>query len=107
MANPKASLCFSVARFHTPLVILMRWANTKTASVVSALFIPANSASGLLGNISAPRRFPAFALPLAAAVGGGGTVGSHLGSRRFPHTTMKRLLAGVLVIAGFKRIVTP
>lgn len=90
--------------FLTPLVIFMRWARTKTASAISALFILVNSASGLLGNISATQSFPAFALPLAVAVVCGGAAGSYLGSRRFPHTTIKRLLAAVLIIAGFKLI---
>jgi uncharacterized membrane protein YfcA len=93
--------------FLTPLVIFMRWARTKTASAVSALFILVNSTSGLLGNISATQSFPAFALPLAVAVVCGGTVGSYLGSRRFPHDIIKRLLAVVLIIAGLKLIFTP
>jgi hypothetical protein len=93
--------------FLTPLVIFMHWARTKTASAVSALFILVNSTSGLLGNISATQSFPAFALPLAVAVVCGGTVGSYLGSRRFPHDTIKRLLAVVLTIAGLKLIFTP
>jgi uncharacterized membrane protein YfcA len=34
--------------------------------------------------------------------GGGGLIGSWLGSRRLGGTTLRRLLAGVLVIAGLK-----
>ncbi|HWP92547.1 MAG TPA: sulfite exporter TauE/SafE family protein [Thermodesulfobacteriota bacterium] len=93
--------------FLTPLVIFMHWARTKTASAVSALFILVNSVSGLLGNISATQSFPAFALPLAAAVVCGGTIGAYLGSRRLPHNTIKRLLAVVLTIAGLKLIFLP
>ncbi len=92
--------------FLTPLVIFMRWARTKTASAVSALFILCNSISGLLGNLSVTKTFPGFAWPLALAVVFGGTVGSYLGSRRFPHTAIKRLLAVVLIIAGIKLIFT-
>lgn len=92
--------------FLTPLVIFMRWAHTKTAAAISSLFILVNSASGLLGNISATKSFPAFALPLAIAVVIGGTAGSYLGSRRFPHTAIKRLLAVVLTIAGIKLMLT-
>src|ERR1019366_9182145 len=36
--------------FLTPLLLIMRWARTKTAAAVSALFILVNSGSGLLGN---------------------------------------------------------
>jgi uncharacterized membrane protein YfcA len=92
--------------FFTPLVIFMHWARTKTASAISALFILVNSISGLLGNVSARKMFPDLALPLAVAVVLGGAIGSYLGSRRFPVTTLKRLLAVVLTIAGLKLIFT-
>lgn len=92
--------------FLTPLVIFMHWARTRTASAVSALFILVNSISGLLGNFSATKSFPAFALPLALAAVLGGAAGSYLGSRHFPVATIKRLLAVVLTIAGFKLIFT-
>lgn len=90
--------------FLTPLVIFRRWANTKTASAVSALFILVNSIAGLLGNLKATKNFPDFALPLAVAVVVGGFVGSYLGSRRLPPMAIKRLLAVVLAIAGLKLI---
>ncbi|MBI4248922.1 MAG: sulfite exporter TauE/SafE family protein [Elusimicrobia bacterium] len=93
--------------FLTPLVIFMRWGRTKSAAAVSALFILLNSIAGLLGNLSATRRFPDFAWPLAAAVVCGGTAGSYLGSRKLPHAAIKRLLAVVLTIAGAKLIFTP
>jgi uncharacterized membrane protein YfcA len=36
----------------------------------------------------------------------GGTLGSHLGSRRFPVRTISLLLAAVLLIAGAKLLFT-
>jgi uncharacterized membrane protein YfcA len=90
--------------FLTPLLLFMRWARTKPAAAVSALFILVNSSAGLLGNLASTKRFPAFALVLAVAAVTGGTAGSYLGSRRFEHTTIKRLLAVVLLIAGSKLI---
>ncbi len=93
--------------FLTPLLLLMRWARTKTAAAVSALFILVNSVSGLLGNLTGTRRLPPVALTLAVTVIVGGTAGSYFGSRRFPHTVIKRLLALVLLIAGAKLIFTP
>ena len=92
--------------FLTPLLIFMRWARTQTAAAVSAPFILLNSASGLAGNFSATKSFPAFAWALVIAVVIGGTIGSWFGSRRLPHLTIKRLLAVVLTIAGFKLIFT-
>lgn len=92
--------------FLTPVVIFMRWARTKTASAVSALFILVNSISGLAGNISSTRQLPLFALPMVAAAVSGGAVGSYLGSRQFSPYFIKKLLAVVLTIAGIKLIFT-
>jgi len=92
--------------FLTPVMIFMRWARTKTASAVSALFILVNSISGLLGNISSTKQLPSFALPMVAAAVIGGAIGSYLGSRQFSPVFIKRLLAIVLMIAGCKLILT-
>jgi uncharacterized membrane protein YfcA len=92
--------------FLTPLLIFMRWARTKAASATSALFILFNSIAGLAGNVTATSAFPRFGLSLLVAAGVGGAIGSHLGSRRLEPTTIKRLLAVVLVIAGLKLIFT-
>jgi uncharacterized membrane protein YfcA len=92
--------------FLTPLLILMRWARTKSASAVSALFILLNSASGLAGNFSATKSFPTFAWALVLAAVIGGSIGSYFGSRRLPHMAIKRLLAVVLTIAGLKLLLT-
>ena len=92
--------------FLTPLVILMGWAKTKTASAVSALFILVNSVSGLVGNLSATKVFPVFAWTFIASALVCGTAGSYLGSRKFSPVIVKRLLAVVLTIAGFKLIFT-
>lgn len=88
--------------FLTPLAIFMRWARTKSVAAVSAAFILVNSASGLVGHLSATRSFPGVVPALAAAALAGGLAGSYLGARRLPHEAIKRLLAVVLVIAGLK-----
>ena len=92
--------------FLTPLLILAGWARTKSAAAVSAPFILLNSVSGLLGNLSATKTFPAFGIGLLIAALAGGSIGSYFGSHRLPHTAIKRLLAIVLCIAGFKLILT-
>lgn len=90
--------------FLTPLMIVMRWAPTKVASATSVVFILVNSTAGLLGNLTATRSMPRFAIALVAVAAIGGSVGSYLGSRRFSAPAIKRLLAAVLVIAGLKLI---
>ncbi len=92
--------------FLTPLLLFCHWARTKQASAVSALFIFVNSISGLAGFVSAKQSIPTLAMTLAVAAVIGGSVGSYLGSRRFPVRAISILLATVLVIAGAKLIFT-
>ena len=90
--------------FLTPLLIAAGWAGTRFAAGSSALFILANSTSGLAGAIGSASALPA-AMPLwLAAVAVGGLVGSELGSRRLPAVGIRRALGGVLLIAGLKLI---
>ena len=92
--------------FLSPVLIFMHWARTKTASAVAAMFILVNSIAGLAGNLSSTRQLPFFALPMVLAALSGGAIGSYLGSRQFSPNIVKRLLAVVLTIAGFKLILT-
>lgn len=93
--------------FLTPLLITAGWAGTRFAAGTSALFILANSVSGLAGNAGAVGNIPA-ALPLwLAVVAVGGAIGSELGSRRLPAPWVRRALAAVLLVAGLKLIVLP
>ena len=92
--------------FLTPILLLMRWAETRVAAGVSVLFILVNSAAGLVGPF---RRGDLSSLPadvwlwVAAAVIGG-LVGSTLGSKKFNSITLRRVLAVVLLFAGVKLI---
>ncbi len=95
--------------FLTPILLLMNWSETKTAAGVSAAFIFVNSASGLLGNWLLGKGTTLSTLPqevwlwiIAAMIGG--LLGSMLGAKRFDSLTMRRVLAAVLLFAGFKLI---
>lgn len=90
--------------FLTPLLLHCRWAPTKTAAAVSALFILGNSAAGLAGHVAAAPLLPTLVLPLAAAVMAGGALGAHCGSRRLPVRSIRRCLAAVLAVAGGKLV---
>jgi len=92
--------------FLTPILLLMRWTTVKTAAALSVFFILVNSVSGLLGNFSATKTLPLFALPLGVAVIVGGSMGSYLGSKILQPSTIKKLLAIVLILAGTKLIFT-
>jgi len=90
--------------FLTPLMLLCKWAKTKNVAATSVVFILVNSSTGLAGFVSSGRPVPSLAWALAVAAVAGGTLGSYLGSRRFPVRTIQLLLAGVLVIAGVKLV---
>jgi uncharacterized protein len=90
--------------FLSPILLLCRWAETKTVSGTSAAFILVNSIAGFAGIVATsaaiPTPIPLWAL--AAVIGG--FVGAELGSRRLASPTIRRLLAVVLLIAGAKMI---
>ncbi len=89
--------------FLSPLLIFMAWCAPKPASGVAAVFILANSASGLLGNLSSLGFLPQ-SLPLyAGAALAGGVIGTTLGIR-FKSAMVIRALGVVLIIAGAKLI---
>lgn len=92
--------------FLTPLLLLAGWASTKQAAAVSALFILLNSVAGLSGNLLQTGNFPFPAVVWFPFVIFGGLTGSFLGSRKFEASTIKRLLAIVLIIAGSKLLLT-
>lgn len=90
--------------FLSPLLLLMAWSDTRTASGVAALFVLCNSAAGLLGNLGSVRALPPELPLFALAVIAGAVVGTWLGIRRLPTTWLLRALALVLVIASAKLI---
>ena len=88
--------------FLSPILVLRRWTTIQQASGTAAVFIFANSVSGLLGNLSAVRALPPD-LPLyAVAVLLGALIGTRLGIRRFDSRGLRLCLAAVLLVAGLK-----
>lgn len=87
--------------FLSPLLLFMAWSAPKPASGVVAVFILANSASGLAGNIASVGALPPE-LPLyAVAVLAGGLIGTTLGIR-LPTKWILRALGFVLLVASAK-----
>jgi hypothetical protein len=92
--------------FLSPLLLFMGWAETRETASVSAAFILMNSLAGLAGNLTSMWSLPA-PLPIwATAAVVGGLIGTQLGSRKLASQTLRYLLAAVLVLAGFKLILT-
>ena len=92
--------------FLSPILLLFRWAETRQSLGISAGFVLVNSIAGLLGHLASLNALPSYAAVWAIAAAAGGLVGSELGSRRLKTLTLRRLLAVVLIIAGFKLMMT-
>jgi len=89
--------------FLSPLLLFMAWAPTRTVSGVAAVFVLANSLSGLAGQAASLGSLPAE-LPLyAAAALAGGLLGTTLGIR-LPQRAILTTLGLVLVVAGAKLV---
>jgi len=88
--------------FLTPLMLFRRWAKTRTAAAVSAMFILVNSASGLAGHLASGKTIPVIAWWLALSAVLGGTLGSRLGSTRLSPRLIHVFLGAALIFAGFK-----
>jgi uncharacterized membrane protein YfcA len=90
--------------FLSPLLLLAGWANLRTTAATSVVFIFANSAAGLLGQMSSLDALPSGLPVWAGAVVAGGAVGSWLGAQRLASPVIRGMLAVVLVTAGIKLI---
>ena len=94
--------------FLSPLLVLLGWADAKTTAASSAVFILVNSMAGLAG-MAATHQFQvdgSLLGPFAIAVGLGGLAGARLGARNASETTVRRLLAAVLVVAATRRVIS-
>ena len=92
--------------FLSPLLLLLRWGETRVVAGVSAAFILLNSISGLAANLAHGGSLPLDFLSFAAAALLGGWIGSHMGSRLIPPRGLRLLLAGVLILAASKLALT-
>ncbi|MGE0347112.1 MAG: TSUP family transporter, partial [Gemmatimonadales bacterium] len=82
------------------------WATLRTTAATSVVFILANSAAGLLGQLGTLDALPDTLWPWAGAALAGGSIGSWLGARRLPGPALRALLAAVLLLAGVKLVLT-
>jgi len=90
----------------TPIILLLHWGKIKEAAAVSALFIWANSASGLIGQLSSGYKVTIESFIFVAIAMVGGFFGSYFGSRKLNSSLMRSLLALVLAIASLKLFFT-
>ncbi len=90
--------------FLSPLLILMRWADSKKTAGVSSAFILVNSLSGLLGH-SLHKEINIIEIwPLVLIAFLGGLTGSNLGAFHAKPVALCRVLACVMIIAAIKML---
>lgn len=92
--------------FLSPLLILLRWADTKRTAAASAAFIWVNSAAALYGHLLRKTVDWSALLGLVGVAFAGGLLGSYLGARRFRGLWLRRILGVVLLIATIKLLRT-
>jgi len=88
--------------FLTPMLIFLRWSDTRQAAALSAPFIFVNSVGGLFGQGAPWQHFPSMMPWMIVAVVAGGAIGAAWGSGRAQLVHLRYILAGVLSIACFK-----
>ena len=92
--------------FLSPLLLFLNWAETKVISGVAAAFILVNSIAGLVGVLTKSPVLPNGLLYWALAAIVGGALGAEWGSRRLANPTIRKILALVLLVAGFKMVIS-
>ena len=90
--------------FLSPILLFLRWGETRVVSGVAAAFILVNSISGLVGVMTKQPELPAGLSYWAIAAIAGGWLGSEFGSKRLNNTRIRQILSIVLLIAGFKML---
>jgi uncharacterized protein len=90
--------------FLAPALIAMHWASPKQTAALSAPFILANSAVGLVGVLLAGQSpSPHFGLYAPAALGGA-IVGTAIGLRWLGEVATRFVLAAILIAAGIQLV---
>ena len=87
--------------FLSPIILLKKWANVKTAAATAAVFIFVNSLSGLIGmGVSSQLDFdwPLLTL-LVSAIIIGGSIGALYGAKYAEQRVVRRILAIVLILS--------
>jgi uncharacterized protein len=88
--------------FLAPTLITLRWSSPKRTAALSAPFILANSAVGLVGVLfSGQLPSPHFGIYAAAALGGA-IVGTAIGLRWLGQAATRFILAAILLAAGIQ-----
>ncbi len=89
----------------SPLLLWRKWAGVRMTASASAVFIVINSAAGISGRVASAKFEPALAFPLFLSAALGGWLGGYAGAKKLPVVSLRRILAGVLIIAAVGKVV--
>jgi uncharacterized protein len=94
--------------FLAPLLHLMHWGRARTIAALASVFIFVNSISGLLGQFQSGLNLwnHQAILPLLMAVFVGGQLGARLGARQWNPVIIKRITAGLILLAAINILQT-
>lgn len=92
--------------YLSPLLLWLRWTKMRTNAAIAAAFILVNSAAGLAGHVVTVNRWPDDVEWYVVTALLGAIVGAELAVRRLAPSILRQLLGIVLVIAGFKMLLT-
>ncbi len=87
--------------YLVPLIIILGLGTEKEAAACGSIFIWINSFSGLLSRFQYNSIDLTSYIPLIIAVLAGGSLGSFMGSFKFPPKLMEKILGAVIVMAIF------
>lgn len=85
--------------YLVPLIIILGMGTEKQAAACGAIFIWLNSLFGLLSRLQYNSIDLSNYIPLFIAVLVGGTLGSFMGSFKFPPRVMEKILGAVIIVA--------
>ena len=88
--------------FLSPILLFLRWGETRVVSGVAAAFILVNSIAGFAGVMTHQPELPVSLSYWALAAIAGGWLGSEFGSKRLNSVRIRQILSIVLCIAGAK-----
>lgn len=90
--------------FLAPVILSMNWVSMRRTAAVTAAYNLLNSGAALIGAFhilgAAPHALPVW----LAAVGVGGALGAYAGSSRLPESTLRYILAIILLAAGARLV---
>ncbi|MDQ3534946.1 MAG: sulfite exporter TauE/SafE family protein [Bacteroidota bacterium] len=89
----------------SPILILLRVTDTKTCSGIAALFVWVNSVAGIIGGYQTTFVISSLQPIWLVSAVAGGFMGAYWGSSLARPVLLRRILAGVLLIASVKMII--